>query len=171
MLRINFVAVAATCYKYGSLCVCAEKATYRPRDRSVFNQRCEMRRAAHLSSRGRVSSLRPLVAVASLAARCSRNVRISCTLMPYHHKAPQHERARHATYIVGGERRTEKAQAALGDGRWSAAPRGTTDCCALRRRRDTGAPSSAARTRAPTRPSRPAPALLPSHHYLLRYYQ
>lgn len=152
------------------VCSCAEEATYRPRDRSVFNHRCEMRRPAHLSSRGRVSSPRPLVAVASLAASCSRNVRISCTLMPYHHKALQHERARHAKCIVGGERRTVKAQAALGGGRWSASPRGTTDCCALRRR-DTGAPSSAARTRAPARPCAPPLSLLPSHYYLLRYYQ
>lgn len=60
----------------------------------------EMRRDAHLSSLRPVPSLRPLVAVVSLAARFSRNVRISGTLIPYHHKAPQHEWARHASRIV-----------------------------------------------------------------------
>lgn len=78
-------------------------------------QRCEIRRAAHLSSRGRVPSLRPLVAVAvASSARCSRNVRISCTLMPYHHKAPQHECARHAGRIV------ERGWRVSGAGCWAA---------------------------------------------------
>lgn len=62
-----------------------------------------MRRTAHLSSSRRVPYLRPLVAVARLAC-LSRNVRISRTLMPYHHKAPQHECARHAGRIVGRRR-------------------------------------------------------------------
>lgn len=92
-----------------------------------------MRGAAHLSSRGRVPSLRPLVAVAvaSVAARSSRNVRISCTLMPYHHKAPQHECARHARSRIvarsacrrkrrwagGARRRAALLTACLRDGR------------------------------------------------------
>lgn len=74
-----------------------DEVPYRPRDHSVFlsSVRREMRRAAHLSR----PSLRPLVAVVR-SARLSRNVRISRGLMPYHHKAPQHLRARHVSRIV-----------------------------------------------------------------------
>lgn len=115
-----------------------------------------MRRAAHLSNLGRVSSLRPLVAVVISAARLSRNVRISGSLMPYHHKAPQHERARHASRIVvqgawwgaHGARR-----------RGSAAPRGTTDwplgrSGARSPRRETGAAPPHARAMRPARDTR-----------------
>lgn len=118
-------------------------------------QRCEMWTAAHLSSLKRVLSLRPLVAIPSTARRLSRNVRISRTLMPYHHKAPQHERTRRAGLIlssvahVGRRRRRSRG--------WSLAPRGTTDwlaACSRRRARRR-------RTQARSRRSFPSPTLIP----------
>lgn len=124
-----------------------------------------MREAAHLSSRESVPSLRPLVAVAELAGRRSRNVRISCTFMLYHHKAPQHEQAQHATRIVGSERHGPKTHAARSAWRWSAAPRGSTDCSGTPLRRHGRGRRTHARPSPPCSPLTPRP-LLTSRYYL-----
>lgn len=116
---------------------------------SLISVRCG---AAHLSSRESVQS-RPLVA-ANLAGCRSRNVRISCTFMPYHHKAPQQEQAKLASRIVELEwlRTRERRKRSAVEANYRLPPR------------DTGA--ARPRTRAPS----PAP-LLTSRYYLLRYYQ
>ncbi|CAK1553648.1 unnamed protein product [Leptosia nina] len=72
----------------------------------------------------RGQSLRPLVEVVFSAGSPSRNVRIPCTFMPYHHKAPQQSLARHATIIVYLESRARGAcylRSRVGPRRW-------TDC-------------------------------------------
>lgn len=69
------------------------------------------------------------MAVAKLAGRRSRNVRISCTFMPYHHKAPQHEHAQLASRIVVAPAHDTARGSARGQRR-------ATDCSATRRSAD-----------------------------------
>lgn len=77
----------------------------------------------------RVPAVRQLVAVAKLAGRRSRNVRISCTFMSYHHKAPQHEHAQLASRIVVAPAHDTARGSARGQRR-------ATDCSATRRSAD-----------------------------------
>lgn len=104
-------------------------------------------------------TFRPLVAP-SRVSRLSRNVRISGTLTPYHHKAAQHEWARHASRILSS---SASASVAGGD---AAGTRGEAERRALLTA--AAAPRRAlATTRPPTR-VRYTPLPLPLISHLLQ---